>query len=585
MPEEGAAAPAPANRQQPPRRAGGGKKKKGNQRSTAPNKTFKGDCLELSGTIFEVNASSSGTFNQVIRKVSEHFARTEDNAGEFRIAMETQEYVSLAEPADPSDTDLASPRKAVVLAKWKTQYETYKIKLKRRKALEMKAFALVLGQCTEEIRGRLKGSPTWDIVNTSYDLMALLKLIQSYMSIKKTKRYTPMVILESKIDIFNYRQSEHMSNQTYHDNLLDRVERAESMNSGIGTDLKRIHAILDANGVPDPSVASENELSTAREIYRQEIMAVLLIRNSDQHRYSHLKRDMDNGYTLGNDVYPRSLTAALDLLNNWVKPQKWKKGARDSDVEHSYHSEEHPRQPNRGRGGGRGGGRGSGGNRGGGRGRGRGRDQSNRRENDEHEHGDQPENYQADEEQEDTSVDDNASTGSSYFDSESFASLGRRLEGCFQTMDKKNMDRKRVLLDSCSTVNLFADRSLVHGIHRANIPMRIRTYGGIKSTNLRAYVGNFPEAVWYDPTGVANIMSLALVKEYYRVSYDSESDNAFYIHLPNGDRLRFAETSNGLYAYCALNPRPYREAWTFIQTVEDQRKKFTKRQNTLADRA
>ena len=80
-----------------------------------------------------------------------------------------------------------------------------------------------------------------------------------------------------------------------------------------------------------------------------------------------------------------------------------------------------------------------------------------------------------------------------------------------------------ILLDSCSTVNLIANKALLHGIHRVGTTMRIRCNAGFTTTNQQGWLGNFPEPVWYNPNGVANIMSLFVVKKYYRVTNKTRS--------------------------------------------------------------
>jgi hypothetical protein len=59
--------------------------------------------------------------------------------------------------------------------------------------------------------------------------------------------------------------------------------------------------------------------------------------------------------------------------------------------------------------------------------------------------------------------------------------------------------------------------------------MRVRCNAGVRVTNLMAWMGSFPEPVWYDPNAVANILSLYTVKKYYRVQYDSHKDDAFIV--------------------------------------------------------
>lgn len=40
------------------------------------------------------------------------------------------------------------------------------------------------------------------------------------------------------------------------------------------------------------------------------------------------------------------------------------------------------------------------------------------------------------------------------------------------------------------------------------------------------------QPVWYYPDFVANILSLALIKDYFRVTYDSENGGTFEVHIP-----------------------------------------------------
>jgi hypothetical protein len=56
--------------------------------------------------------------------------------------------------------------------------------------------------------------------------------------------------------------------------------------------------------------------------------------------------------------------------------------------------------------------------------------------------------------------------------------------------------------------------------------MHIRCNAGVTTTNFKGWLGDFPERVWYNPDGVANIMSLFVIKKYYRVHYDSNRQDA-----------------------------------------------------------
>ena len=50
--------------------------------------------------------------------------------------------------------------------------------------------------------------------------------------------------------------------------------------------------------------------------------------------------------------------------------------------------------------------------------------------------------------------------------------------------------------------------------------------GGSITTNFKAYVKNYGE-VWFDTRAITNILSLKNVKNKYRVTYDSETEDVF----------------------------------------------------------
>ena len=49
------------------------------------------------------------------------------------------------------------------------------------------------------------------------------------------------------------------------------------------------------------------------------------------------------------------------------------------------------------------------------------------------------------------------------------------------------------------------------------------------------YFRGFPELVWLDKGGIANVISLKILKKCFRFLYDSDDDNGFVvIHRVNG---------------------------------------------------
>jgi hypothetical protein len=133
-----------------------------------------------------------------------------------------------------------------------------------------------------------------------------------------------------------------------------------------------------------------------------------------------------------------------------------------------------------------------------------------------------------------------------------------------------------LLLDSCSTLNLIADKTMLHDIHKVDKRMHVRCNAGVTTMNLTmGWLGDFLEPVWFNPKEVTNILSLFIVTKYYHVQFDSKKDNALIVMKLNGNVSRFAPTRKSLYAYTGSNEDPS-DAWVLINTVEEYKQVYTK---------
>jgi hypothetical protein len=84
--------------------------------------------------------------------------------------------------------------------------------------------------------------------------------------------------------------------------------------------------------------------------------------------------------------------------------------------------------------------------------------------------------------------------------------------------------------------------------------------------------------VWYNPNGIANILSLSRVKQHeFRVTFDSGETNEFHVHKPNGTKRVFKQSSRRLY-YVDMA----QTGVALVNTVEDSKSKFTNRDYSRA---
>ena len=103
--------------------------------------------------------------------------------------------------------------------------------------------------------------------------------------------------------------------------------------------------------------------------------------------------------------------------------------------------------------------------------------------------------------------------------------------------------------------------------------IRIHCNSGVKVVDR---IGEFPGygTVWYEPTGIANILSMLRGTKKFRVIFDSEGRNFFRIVLPDRE-VKFQLSPNGLYYFDAADRE---NGVLLLKTVSENREGFTRRE-------
>ena len=117
-------------------------------------------------------------------------------------------------------------------------------------------------------------------------------------------------ITEALARLINAKQQEN-------EFLLDFVKRFKQLRdltkSQLGTKL------LDEYVEKQQEFKDESNSDKKDEMKKNEYekwMAYMLMRGTDQNRYGSLMKGLSQQYSLGNDQYPKTITAATDVLSN-----------------------------------------------------------------------------------------------------------------------------------------------------------------------------------------------------------------------------------------------------------------------------
>ena len=148
-----------------------------------------------------------------------------------------------------------------------------------------------------------------------------------------------------------------------------------------------------------------------------------------------------------------------------------------------------------------------------------------------------------------------------------------KIEYCFeQSKDHEKVPAHYILLDSESTHDTFYIKGYLRNIRKADTPIRVNTNGGIMICDM---VGDLPGYGWvyYNPNGIANILSMARVEENgRRITYDTHNGGCFKVHnYESGKVLIFGRLNCGLFA---MDTRS-KKSFSFINMVEDNNTFFT----------
>jgi hypothetical protein len=113
--------------------------------------------------------------------------------------------------------------------------------------------------------------------------------------------------------------------------------------------------------------------------------------------------------------------------------------------------------------------------------------------------------------------------------------------------DAKHRLKNCITLGNGSTLSLFSNPNLVQDIRTSNKTLSLATNAGVKQSNRKANVLGFGK-VYYDKDAIANIFGLSDLKKKHRITYDSDKEDAFLVHM-NNKIIKFKCSPDGLYQY------------------------------------
>ena len=517
------------------------------------------------------------------------------------------------------DSEVEIPMTEEEKGEWRQSMKAYGDRCTKHVQNQQKAFAIIIGQCTQRLQDKLHDDAQWEKINKDQKPLELYTLIEKVVMKQTGDEYPPHNLVENLLAVLTLKQQTNQSNAQWYEKLNTRVDVAESVGVQFDSFSSLWEYCCEVKSWKEYDTLTSDEQATIRAESKERLLAYLLIVNSSStSTHESVKNNLLDAFIAKRDEYPESRTDAIALLNKYDerKPpptaasdgtafaQKGKKKSDDKKKDDDAKEGKSSKKNN---------------------------DNiecfvCNKKGHYANKCPQRPKSVDSDDSSissksskssklgkleelkkeikrtnkqftllkaaledsdEDVSIDDDHS----HFQFVQHFSLANH----YVTPEKSHNDlslkqsrgklsdidlRHVILLDNQSTMSLFCNKRLVQNIHKSPEPLILKSNGGSMTVHEVASIGKKAE-VWFSRNAITNILSVKDVMKSYRITYDSY-DKAFIVwreewNLPN---MIFRMHSSGLHFF-----DPRREEFSFVVTVEDNMKPFSKRQIIAAEKA
>ena len=514
------------------------------------------------------------------------------------------EYTTTVENRKIVDEDL----KEMVMNLWVDEnrrvakrYEAYTEDLK-------KIYSIITGQLCEGTMSELEATDDWKTINQANDAIALMKHLKEICYTDSVSKTNPHVDFCRKMRKFLCNRQDNKDAGQFLEELQVNFDVLKAAGGFPVTD-KMIKYTLkkksELNGMTFEEyrdLADDDETRLAViEATEQMCLANLMIVNSNARTHRGVAGLLQDEYILGGDKYPTTPARALAILNQYAvkknsspKPGTSNPNARGKPV---------------------------GGNSGGNGRNGDSKDSKTEKAtafvtNKQKSSNQAPTEKEAHQflmksiEEEDTKDDDKdgvcfahfaevvpdktkLNNGVNNYPESTYSSPSSpSLEHAFNysadvhyvfTQTDNNIDPYWILLDSQANINMISNGKLLSNIrkHPNGDTVNVQCNAGRIKVDMIGDLRGFGW-VWYYPQGIANILSMSLVSNDYRITMDTSICNSLFVHKPDGTTREFHRSASNLYI-CNLGPP--KTAMPTITTVNQQKQYYSNLDIRRADKA
>jgi hypothetical protein len=430
-----------------------------------------------------------------------------------------------------------------------------------------KLYSLILVQCTEHMFATLESLDDFKEIKRGLDVIKLMKAIKGVTYQFEGQKYQDEALHQEMKRFYLFNQNKDMTNAKFLETFQTLVLVITECRGEIRHNLR---GILTALKEKMRGLASANlkELDEAKATSKERYLAVAMISACDNSRYNRLSEELENDYTKGSNHYPKTITEAYNLIVNYRQSKPSGRIYNDSEgvafTNVDANRQHHDRQL---------------------------RDidkvefyNCNKKGHYSNECPDKEPEKEKGKEKEKEKQAKEGTAATMMAEETSVFNYDNWEEFNFHQSTRK-VNPAWILLDNCSTTDIFCNKKLLTNIQPPSTTLKIHCNAGTKEVNQVGTLKNYG-TMWYSDSAIANILSFSQVKKKFPIIYDSKNENKFHVIKPD-KHVVFKESESGLYYHDTTNRAVLmlNADKTELNTIKTNREGFTERDNERAKRA
>ena len=201
---------------------------------------------------------------------------------------------------------------------WKTNEKAYGERVHKHMLNQQKAFAIILGQCTQRLQDKMHDDDKWDDVNRKQKPLQLYALIERVVMKQTGDDYPPCNVVDNILSVLLMKQQQNMSNAQWYERFCTRVDVAESMGVEFDSSKCLWDYCIQQRGWNEYDTLSHDDQTTIRSESKERLLAYLMIKNSSSStNHDTIRSNLLESYIAKRDEYPVDRSEAVAMLNKY----------------------------------------------------------------------------------------------------------------------------------------------------------------------------------------------------------------------------------------------------------------------------